>query len=54
MITSPAGDFLVVALSGPYPQPCCHAEAPGAAEAAAFAAFADLGGRLWREFSQVQ
>jgi beta-lactamase class A len=50
VIASPVGDLLVVALSGPYLPPCCHAEAPGPAEAAAFAAFADLASRLWAEF----
>ena len=53
VITSPTGDYLVVALSGPYPAPCCHAEAPGPAEATAFAAFSDLAARLWHVFSDA-
>lgn len=47
IVTAATGDWLIVALSGPYPSPCCHAEAPGPAEATAFAAFADLAARLW-------
>jgi beta-lactamase class A len=51
IVSTSTGDYLVVVLAGPYPAPCCHAEAPGPAEAAAFAAFADLGARLSQAFA---
>lgn len=39
---TPQGDVLLVAMTGPWPSPCCHAEAPGPAEERAFAAIAGL------------
>lgn len=35
-------ELLIVVLSGPWPAPCCDAERPGAAEAIAFGAIAEL------------
>jgi beta-lactamase class A len=43
VISTPHGDVLLVALSGPWSLPCCDADKPGPAEAVAFGAIADLG-----------
>jgi beta-lactamase class A len=42
IITTPAGEVLLVVLSGPWPAPCCDADHPGPGEAAAFGAIAEL------------
>jgi beta-lactamase class A len=43
VITTPAGDVLVVVLTGPWSPTCCDAERPDAAERAAFALISDVG-----------
>lgn len=47
VMTTPRGDVVVVVLSGPWPSPCCDADHPGPAEASAFGAIADLGGKVY-------
>ncbi|MGQ0617419.1 MAG: serine hydrolase [Acidimicrobiia bacterium] len=42
IFSTPTGDVLLVALSGPWAPPCCDADRPGPAEAVAFGALADL------------
>lgn len=42
IFSTPSGDVLLVALSGPWPPPCCDADRPGPAEVVAFGALADL------------
>jgi beta-lactamase class A len=42
VITTPAGELVLVVLSGPWPAPCCDADHPGPAEAKAFGAIIDL------------
>jgi len=51
IITTPRGEVLLAALSGPYPAPCCKAERPGPAERAAFAALADVARRVYALYS---
>jgi beta-lactamase class A len=47
IITTPTGDVLLAVLSGPWPSPCCDADHPGAAEAKAFGAIADLASAVY-------
>ena len=47
VITTPRGEVVLVALSGPWPAPCCDADRPGPPEARAFGAIADLTRRLY-------
>jgi beta-lactamase class A len=47
LITTPGGELLLAVLSGPWPSPCCDADHPGAAEAKAFGAIADLARQLY-------
>ena len=46
IVTISGRELLVVALSGPWPAPCCDADRPGAGEAEAFGAIAELGRRI--------
>ena len=46
IVTISGRELLVVALSGPWPAPCCDADHPGAAEAEAFGAIAELARRI--------
>lgn len=46
IITISGRELLVVALSGPWPAPCCDADHPGAAEAEAFGTIAELARRI--------
>jgi beta-lactamase class A len=45
------GDVEIVVLSGPWSSPCCDADHPGAAEAKAFGAIAELGRRVYATVS---
>ncbi|HYT38590.1 MAG TPA: serine hydrolase [Acidimicrobiia bacterium] len=47
IITTPGGELLLVVLTGPWPPPCCDADHPGAAEARAFGAIADLARQMY-------
>jgi beta-lactamase class A len=47
VITVADRELLLVALSGPWPAPCCDADHPGPAEAEAFGAIADLARRVY-------
>jgi beta-lactamase class A len=47
VITTPRGDVIVVALSGPWDAPCCDADHPGPSEATAFGAIAELGREVY-------
>jgi hypothetical protein len=47
VVTTPAGDLLLVVLSGPWPAPCCDADHPGPAEARAFGEIAALARALY-------
>jgi beta-lactamase class A len=47
VMTTPRGDVIVVVLSGPWDAPCCDADHPGAAEASAFGAIAELGREVY-------
>jgi beta-lactamase class A len=51
VITTPQGDVLLAVLSGQWASPCCDADHPGPAEAAAFGAIADLGRRVFELFA---
>ena len=46
IVTISGREILVVALSGPWPAPCCDADHPGAAEAKAFGTIAELARRI--------
>jgi beta-lactamase class A len=46
IVTISGRELLVVALSGPWPAPCCDADHPAAAEAEAFGAIAELARRI--------
>ena len=46
IVTISGRELLVVALSGPWPAPCCDADHPGPAEAKAFGAIAELARRI--------
>lgn len=46
IVTIAGRELLVVALSGPWPAPCCDADRPGPSEAEAFGAIAELIRRL--------
>ena len=46
IVTIAGRDLLVVALSGPWPAPCCDADRPGPSEAEAFGAIAELARRI--------
>ena len=47
VITTPHGDLLLIALSGPWPYPCCDADNPGPLEHQAFDAMADLAAKTY-------
>lgn len=47
VITTPRGEVLLVAMTGPWSSPCCHAERPGPAEERAFASLAGLAGEVF-------
>jgi beta-lactamase class A len=47
VMTTRRGDVVVVALSGPWDEPCCDADHPGPAEATAFGAIAELGHEVY-------
>jgi beta-lactamase class A len=47
IITTPHGDLLLIALSGPWPYPCCDADNPGPLEHQAFDAMADLAAKTY-------
>jgi hypothetical protein len=51
IITTPNGELLLVVMTGPWPAPCCHAEAPGPQERLAFAVIADIGRALYDEMT---
>src|SRR5204862_8033599 len=51
VMSTPRGDVVVVVLSGPWSAPCCDAEHPGAAEASAFGAIAELGREVYAAVS---
>jgi beta-lactamase class A len=46
IVTIAGRELLMVALSGPWPAPCCDADHPGPAEAKAFGAIAELASRI--------
>lgn len=46
IVTIAGRELLVVALSGPWPAPCCDADRPGPKEAEAFGAIAELARRI--------
>jgi beta-lactamase class A len=46
IVTTAGRELLVVALSGPWPAPCCDADHPAAAEVEAFGAIAELARRI--------
>src|SRR5581483_3175130 len=48
IFTAPRGDVLLVALSGPWPLPCCDADHPGAAERDAFGQLGELAAAVYR------
>ena len=47
IISTPRGELLLVVLSGPWPAPCCDADRPGPAEAAAFGAIGNLARQVY-------
>lgn len=47
IIGAPRGEVLLVVLTGQWASPCCHAERPGAAERAAFAAIAGMARQVY-------
>jgi len=47
VMTTRRGDVLLAALSGPWDAPCCDADHPGASEAVAFGAIAELGREVY-------
>jgi beta-lactamase class A len=51
VITTPGGELLLVALTGPWPSPCCDADHPGPAEAKAFGAIAGLAREVYGAIS---
>ncbi|HEY2813050.1 MAG TPA: serine hydrolase [Acidimicrobiales bacterium] len=51
VMSTPRGDVVIVVLSGPWNAPCCDADHPGAAEATAFGAIAELGREVYAAVS---
>jgi beta-lactamase class A len=52
VITTPAGDVIVVVLTGPWPSPCCHEERIGSLERRAFALIGAVARRVYDAAAQ--